>query len=161
MMSFVIRPIAEAEVRQLIGWRYEPPYDVYNIVTTDIDGEVRWFLLPENAYHAILQDGDLIGFCCYGADARVPGGDYRAEALDVGLGLRPDLTGQGLGSQILEAVLSAGKQAFAPLRFRATIVAWNRRSIRTFEKLVFARTATFSILGNPTGDTWVQLVRDV
>jgi hypothetical protein len=37
-----------------------------------------------------------IGFCCFGPDAQLRGGDYHEPALDVGLGLRPDLVGKGL-----------------------------------------------------------------
>lgn len=28
-----------------------------------------------------------MGYCCFGTDARVPGGDYSADALDIGLGM--------------------------------------------------------------------------
>ena len=63
-MEVVIRPIGEAEVRSLLGWRYAPPYDVYNIHATNPDAEVQWFLLPENAYYAIVRRDELIGFCC-------------------------------------------------------------------------------------------------
>ena len=159
MPALMIRPMGDVEAEAIVGWRYDPPYDVYGIGEPDPDA-VRSLLLPENAYYAILQHDDLIGFCCYGHEAQVPGGDYREAALDVGIGLRPDLTGQGLGGQILAAVLDVGRQLFGAQRFRATIAAWNRRSIRIFEKLGFKQTATFHAEGNPASDTWVQMTSD-
>ena len=159
MQAVTIRPMGDVEAEAIVGWRYDPPYDVYGIGEPDPD-TVRSLLLPENAYYAILQHGGLIGFCCFGHEAQVPGGDYREDALDVGIGLRPDLTGQGLGGQILVAVLDVARQTFGAQPFRATIAAWNRRSIRTFEKLGFKQTHTFHTAGNPASDTWVQLTSD-
>ncbi len=159
MPEVTLRPLTDAEAEAIVGWRYDPPYDVYGTSEADPD-TVRSLVLPENAYYAILRDGDLVGFCCFGHEAQVPGGDYREDALDVGIGLRPDLTGQGLGGQVLAAVLDIGRQTFGAGHFRATIAAWNRRSIRTFEKLGFKQTATFRTEGNPASDTWVQITRD-
>ncbi len=158
MPAVRIRPISDAEARAIVAWRYDPPYDVYGMGEADLD-TVRSLLLPENSYYAILQHDDLIGFCCFGHEAQVPGGDYGEDALDVGIGLRPNLTGQGLGGQVIAALLDVARQTFGAQPFRATIAAWNRRSIRTFEKLGFKQTATFRTEGNPASDTWVQLVR--
>jgi hypothetical protein len=30
-MSFIFRPIDEVNARAFINWRYDPPYDIYNI----------------------------------------------------------------------------------------------------------------------------------
>jgi ribosomal-protein-alanine N-acetyltransferase len=47
----------------------------------------------------------------------VPGGTYGADALDTGGGLRPDLTGRGLGREALEVGLAFGRSRFAPRAF--------------------------------------------
>lgn len=72
-------------------------YAIYDAHLDDLPG----MLDPENAYVAVLNpDGKLLGFCCFGPDARVPGVEYRADdVLGLGGGLRPELTGQGLGNQ--------------------------------------------------------------
>ena len=51
----------------------------------------------------------------FGPDGRVPGWDYDETALDTGGGLRPSLTGQGLGRAVISAGLDFGR---APLRAR-------------------------------------------
>ncbi len=72
-----------------------------------LDDAVKSFLEPRYAYHAAWRrDHGLAGFCCYGQDAQVPGGDYAAPAIDVGLGMRPDLVGQGLGDEFLRSILA-------------------------------------------------------
>jgi RimJ/RimL family protein N-acetyltransferase len=57
--------------------------------------------------------------------------------LDVGVGMRPDLTGQGRGVGFVGAVLNYGAIIYRPKTFRATIAGFNQRSLRTFQGLGF------------------------
>lgn len=159
--TYTITPMTEGDAREVLAWRYEPPYDIYNVASEDTDQAVAEFLTPEFAYHSIRDaDGDLIGFCCYGPDARVTGGSYFTPALDVGIGLRPDRTGQGIGGSVLAEVLSFATERYAPPAFRATIATWNQRSLRTFEKAGFRIERTFRSEGHRGGSEWVQVVRE-
>lgn len=89
-MQWTFVPMNAAHAAANTTWRYEPPYDFDN-PGDDIDG----FLCPEYCYYAVTDGGgNLAGFCCFGPDARLPGGEYSEDgALDAGVGLRPDLTG--------------------------------------------------------------------
>jgi hypothetical protein len=50
-MSLIFRAMDEVNARALISWRYDPPYDVYNISASAIDS--LWFFIdPHNAYTA-------------------------------------------------------------------------------------------------------------
>lgn len=69
-----------------------------------------------------------MAFCCFGADAQVPGGDYSKHALDIGLGLRPDLTGLGHGLDYVRTVIEFGIMRFKPGILRATIASFNLRA---------------------------------
>jgi RimJ/RimL family protein N-acetyltransferase len=142
--EFVIQPLAEAHARAMLGWHYEPPYDVYDLGGSDADEVVKSLLAPEYAYHAILSPGgELVAFCCFGADAQVPGGDYTAEALDIGLGVRPDLTGQGRGSAFVQAVLDFAGQTRPSPAYRVTIAEFNARAQRVWQKAGFCRVQRF------------------
>lgn len=138
-------PMAEAHAREIVAWRYPGQYAVYNVDDADVEADVQVLLDPRYAYYAVTDSaGFLVGFCCYGRDAQVPGGDYSdAAALDVGLGLRPDLAGQGRGLGFLEAILDFARDRYAPSRFRATIATFNHRSRRVFEKAGFVETQHF------------------
>lgn len=156
---FSLRPVAQADAREMIGWRYEPPYSFYDLS----QDELKELLHPANRYYSILDDrGALIGLCCFGKEARVDGGDYpqlEPMVLDLGLGLRPDLTGQGLGRIFLQSILEFAVENFAPQRLRATVAKFNRRSQRTFQHLGFKITHTFTRPGD--GIAFVQLERNV
>ena len=136
---FTLQPIDEKAARAICSWRYPEPYDVYN----GSSAAVEHLLNPNNAYHSVVDDrGDLIGFFCFGADARVPGEIEQDDSgtggvLDVGLGMRPDYTGRGLGLEFVQAGLSFAREAFAPGRFRLAVLTFNQRAIRVYQKAGF------------------------
>ena len=145
MERLIFRPLDATAARAILAWRYEGSYAVYNPQSPDLDAAVAILIDPANAYFAARDGaGALIGFCCFGADARVPGGDYTdAAALDVGLGLRPDLTGGGRGLSFLLAVLALGRERFAPARFRLTVAAFNERAQKVYARAGFRPLARF------------------
>src|SRR2546421_416682 len=61
----------------------------------------------------------------------------RGDEVEVGLGLRPDLTGRGLGESFSRAALDFARAEWSPRRFRLYVAAWNRRALRVYERLGF------------------------
>lgn len=86
---------------------------------------------------------ELVGFCSFGEDGQVPGGDYHLDALDIGMGIRPDLTGRGLGINYVNSVLEFARGTFNPCRFRVTIAAFNQRAMRVWQKAGFRQESGF------------------
>mgnify|MGYP001310792034 CR=1 FL=1 len=158
MSGLTFAPLDAAAALAVAAWRYPPPYDVYNIA--DNPAETALFLAARGRGYYQLRDGagELAAFCCFGEEARVPGGDYSAPALDVGLGLRPDLTGRGLGRAYLEATLAFGAARFGPGASRLTVAAFNARAIRLYTQCGFAEVARFtSAFG---GRAFIIMARD-
>jgi ribosomal-protein-alanine N-acetyltransferase len=143
-VTFFFTPVQEVHVREILTWQYDPPYHIYNPGSGDVENDVRYFLDPQtNCYALIGWNGELVAYCTFGRDARVPGGDYRTEALDMGLGVRPDLTGQGRGIVFARAVLEFVRERFAPVACRVTVAAFNQRARRVWEKAGFRRIQAF------------------
>lgn len=143
-MPYAFEPMDEAQARAVAAWRYEPPYDFYSLAEDPED--LAELLDPEKrrSYHAALSEGDLVGFLAFGEAARVPGYDYGgAGVLDVGLGMRPDLTGRGLGLGFVLEGLEYGRRSFAPESFRLTVATFNERAIRVYERAGFGRGEIF------------------
>ncbi len=152
-----IKPITEAEAKKVVSWRYDRPYDVYNLAPEALPD----LLEPEHAFHAVFDDEEnLIGFCSFGQDGRVPGGHYELDALDVGAGLRPDLTGQGRGLAFLEAVLEHARQELAPRRFRATVGTFNARALAVLKKLKFSPVQSFISRGQGPPKPFIVMVKE-
>ncbi len=159
--TFTFERMSESAARLAANWRYEPPYDFYNHDPAQVENLVRnTFLNPAYHYYRVLDEGgSLIAFRCYGEDARVPGGDYSLDALDTGGGLRPDLTGQGLGPRILSASLDFAGPLFSPKAFRVTIAAFSQRARRACEKVGFVTVQQF--IASRTGMPFVIMICSV
>ena len=152
-------PMSEPHARAILAWRYDPPYDIYDVGSGDREEAVQVLLDPQYAYYAILRaEGELAAYCCFGSDAQVPGGDYDTPALDVGLGVRPDLTGQGQGSAYAQAVLGFARHAFSPPAFRVTVAEFNERALRVWERAGFRRVQRFE--RRQEGRPFLVLVRE-
>jgi ribosomal-protein-alanine N-acetyltransferase len=132
MPRYLFRPMTDEEAREISGWRYEPPYDFYNW-TSDPD-DLEELLDPErrkDSYFSVFdEEGALVGFFGIGA---------KDGTVDVGLGLRPDLTGAGLGLDFLFAGLEFARELHSPARFTLAVATFNERAIRVYERAGFRR----------------------
>lgn len=146
-MSFFFKPMNVAYATQIAHWQYDAPYDVYNSVSdpSEIEKAIQSYLDPQNGYYCLIDAHDeLVAFCCFGEDAQVPGGDYTNTALDIGLGVHPDLTGQGQGQRYIADVLNFAQLTFHSTIFRVTVAAFNERALRAWKKASFQQIQTFS-----------------
>ena len=98
-MQLTIRPADDETHRELAAWRYPPPYDFY-------DGDVDPVLNPERYFGAFDQQGELVGFYYF---------EPKPPDLDYGLGLRPDLVGQGLGLDFFLAAADGPLEITGPM----------------------------------------------
>ncbi len=130
---------------EIAAWSYDAPYTLYNHAPEDRADLVAALTDPANAYQEIAAPAlGLIGFFCIGIDARVPGGSYAGEGIDLGLGLRPDLTGQGRGHSLAEAVLERAALTSSHARFRVTVAAFNQRARRLWDRVGFEMESCFT-----------------
>lgn len=131
-------PITEAEARAVLGWEYPAIGTLYQPDPSTFERDLEALLAPVYNYYAVRDEaGELAGFCCYGLDAQVPGGDYSLPAVDIGLGMHPARIGQGRSHGFLAAILAWGRELFAPDFFRATVADINVRSQGLFARAGF------------------------
>jgi len=117
-----------AMFRERDAWRYDPPYDLY-------DGDGLPVKNPE-LFHAVRDDGGaLVGFYFF---------EPRGDALFYGFGLRPDLTGRGLGEQFVLAGLDYARGLGTWHRVVLDVAAFNERAIRLYRRLGFTETGRYT-----------------
>lgn len=139
MTHYHVSLLKEEHARQILGWRYTSPYDFYN-PPSDRPAEdyVQEFINPEYQFHAILdEDDNFIGFCSFGIDGQVPGGNYEEDALDIGVGMKPELTGRGLGRQFFDVILQYAITTFDPAWTRLTVANFNKRALNLYKNFGF------------------------
>ena len=134
------------------NWHYDGVYAFYDM---DQDPEDQDELLNphswEETYHSVVDEtGVLEGFFCF---------EKTGDGLDIGLGLRPDLTGKGLGMAFLEAGLVFAREKFRPSFFQLEVATFNQRAIRVYEKGGFTPTEVFMNETNGGLYEFVRMVR--
>jgi [ribosomal protein S18]-alanine N-acetyltransferase len=146
MMELKIQDMTESFVKEILLWKYEHPYNFYNNETTE--ETIREFMNGD--YFAVV-DGmnSLIGFFCLGSSSQVPTGRnlnaYDENMIDIGLGLKPELTGNGLGKIFITFILrhiENNNKLSKPLRL--TVATFNKRAIRLYENVGFAKKIIFN-----------------
>ena len=138
----MILSMSAAYAAQITQWTYADEYAVYSF--SHNDDSLRELLNGD--YYACLSAEDrLMGYFCFGSSAQIPAIEpnaYPPDALDIGLGLRPDLCGGGRGVGFISEGISFAKTRFRTNRIRLTVAVWNVRAIRAYEKAGFQHTAT-------------------
>lgn len=145
MQQFMVKDIIEHYAKEILNWQYESPYDFYNLNANT--NSIKEFL--ENEYYVVMDTcskGDLVGFYCIGESAQVPSGAqigaYPDGYIDIGIGMKPDLTGKGNGTIFFSFILN--QILINPdLPLRLTVAKFNHRAIHLYEKFGFVRTAEF------------------
>ena len=139
-----------------MGWRYEGRDAVYDLSPDRDEDQAEWFLDPSVHCHVRRDGYGVEAFCTFGADARVPGGDYSLEATDIGIGTRPDLVGVGGGAARTASLLALADQLFGRGPRRVTIAAWNDRAQKVARSAGFKESSRFT---RDDGTQFVVLVR--
>ena len=150
------------DAHTVAAWRYPPPYGVYDVSEdpswqAEIFDPERWGI----SYFAADDDQthDLAGFLELVASER-GSGDWVGSEVEVGLGLRPDLTGRGIGVDFVEAALAFSRERWGPRTFALDVLPWNERAIRCYEKAGFDRGEVY-VRAFPGGNevTFLRMAR--
>ena len=119
--ELTITEMSEESHVAMRSWRYQPPYDFY-------DGDVDPPSNPERFFVALDPDGELVGFYYF---------EEKQPDLAYGLGLRPDLVGQGFGLDFFNAGLAFARERYEPRRVYLHVAEFNERARRVYERAGF------------------------
>jgi len=118
------RALTRGEAEEVLAWRYPPPHDRHDLPAAAAGPLVHRSPDGREGYEPVLDaDGHLVAVLCLGPEATVAGQPHRAagaaapeeeDVLDVGLGVRPDLLGRGVGSRGMAALVAALRAEASP-----------------------------------------------
>ena len=135
-MTFHFRRMDEASAQAIARWRYPGEFAFYDMEQDPED--LTELLAPrnwENHYFAVTDDdGGLVGFFSF---------EQLDDEISIGLGLRPDQTGKGLGRSFLDAGLDFARQRYAPAAFTLSVATFNQRAIRLYRRAGFEEVEVF------------------
>lgn len=142
---FEIEKMNHKDAEQISKWTYTGPYSIYSM---DGSEECLNELLDGSYYSVNDKDGNLIGYFCFGKAAQVPAGNrfgaYDSnEYTDIGLGVRPDLCGQGLGLRFLQEGMLFARNEMSAGKLRLTVARFNQRAMTVYERAGFVKGMSF------------------
>lgn len=144
-MRFAVRPLTQADAEAIAAWRYPGEYAFYDWTAEPDD--LALLLDPmrrRDAFHAADgEDGRLAGFFQV---------ESRAQSVEIGLGLRPDLCGRGLGEGFTRLGIDLVRQLHGEVRITLAVAAFNARAITVYERCGFVTTGRH--VRHTAGDDW-------
>jgi len=136
-LTYLFQPMTQKEAVHITEqWHYEGEYSFYDVAADKedmeefLDSEQR-----EGKSFSVYYDGSLIGFFSFNKPE--PG------VVDIGLGMRPDLTGKGQGKSFLEEGIDFARNSFVPQKMTLSVATFNERAIKVYERVGFKKIKTF------------------
>ena len=135
-MSYTYLPLTQSQAEEIAyEWTYEGDFAFYDMPNDQDD--LAEFLDPDQRtehYYAVMDETQLIGFFVF-----EPG----QNSLELALGMRPDLTGQGNGVAFLESGLAFAIEKYQPHHIELAVATFNERAIRLYAKSGFEPVERF------------------
>lgn len=116
---------------------YEGNYAFYNI-TADAEDLAEFLDQGKRGdrYFSVYENEQLVGYFCF---------QFRCkDELEIGLGMRPDLTGAGKGSSFLHGGLDFVIDKYHPKKIILAVATFNQRAIKVYQKAGFIIVDTYS-----------------
>lgn len=131
-------PMKREYIEEIINWKYSEEYSIYNLENTENTIEE----LLNGKYYVYFKENknEIIGFFCSGKSARIPTLEidtYNEKYLDIGLGMKPEYCGKGLGKGFLTDIIKFIGEKYNISDFRLTVLEDNIRAIKVYEKIGF------------------------
>jgi [ribosomal protein S18]-alanine N-acetyltransferase len=126
----------QVDAETVAAWHYDGVYAFYDY---EADPEDLTELLDpaargDSMYSVRDDQGDMVGFWAW---------SWEGDVVDFGLGLRPDLTGQGIGAKFVEAGLGFVQRRFPGTRLQLRVAAFNKRAITVYKRAGFVEVERF------------------
>jgi [ribosomal protein S18]-alanine N-acetyltransferase len=127
------------------NWHYDGEYSFYDMEADKED--LAEFLNPElrgDSVFTVYLGEEIAGYYSVNQTA--------AATYEIGLGMRPDLTGSGMGLDFLKAGMDFLKTRFKPEKITLSVATFNQRVIKVYRKMGFIDLDTF--MQNTNGGTY-------
>lgn len=132
-MELNLIKFTEAFAKEVCDWKYEDEYSIYNYPEWNKVLNDKWAITieekREKEFFAIVDDKNNL--CAY---IRL---QYKEREVLVGLGLKPALCGQKLGSTIMEILKGKCRELYSSKEISLEVRSFNERAIKCYKKAGF------------------------
>ncbi|KGP73394.1 GNAT family N-acetyltransferase [Pontibacillus yanchengensis] len=153
-MMYILKPLTQAQAEEIAyKWHYDGDYSFYDMEADQED--LLEFLDPAqrgDSYYAVFDDDQMIGFFSF-----TQKDDH---TIDIGLGMRPENTGEGNGEIFVHAGIEFAKRTYHPPHITLSVATFNKRAIKVYENIGFQKEDTFMQPTNGSNFEFVRMVYD-
>lgn len=136
-MSYKFESMTQEQAEEIaFNWHYDAEYSFYDMEADPED--LVEFLDPEkrgDSNFVVTKDSDIIGFFSFNKVA--------IHTIDIGLGMRPNLIGNGNGLEFVRAGLEFAISKYKPGKITLSVATFNQRAIKVYRKIGFEDVDTF------------------
>ena len=125
-------------------WHYDGQYSFYDMKNDQEDyDEIISPKMRKNNYFQVLNTNDnLVAFFCLDPDKK------KKEQVEVGLGLAPNLTGHGLGSEFIAVIENFVKDNYDNKVIVLSVADFNLRAIKVYQRAGYVKRNTEMVHSN-------------
>lgn len=132
-MKLRLEELTESYAKQICSWKYSDEYSIYNYPEWSKICCEKWAITiaekRKTEYNFLVDDyGSLYGYI-----RLINKDDY----VLIGVGLKPTLCGQGLGSTVMEIVKRQCKKIYGDKKIVLEVRSFNERAIKCYAKAGF------------------------
>jgi len=144
--------MSERDASTVGGWHYEGEYEFYDFEADADDlAELLDPVRRGDMYFAVDdQQGELVGFFQF---------KQAGKSVEIGLGLRPDLVGRGLGADFVDAAVRYAQDHLGADETTLEVAAFNARAITVYERAGFVEVERFQHATNGGVHPFVRMRR--
>lgn len=135
-MRYTFVPLRVRDALAAGRWRYPGEYAIYDFSLAELlaTALLQRVLLTTIYFSALDERGELAGIFTLTPSS---------SSVEVGVALRPDLTGKGLGLRFMESGLDFARRRFHPRRFTLDVAVFNVRARTVYERAGFHEVRRF------------------
>lgn len=138
----ISKPLTEAGKEDIRSWAYEGRYAVYNLPQD--------YTFSSGLFYELHLDAERIGYVHFREEV---------ETIMLGMGLRPDLCGKGLGTEVLKAVFRISESVYPEKPLSLAVRSWNQRAVRCYQKAGFFPRGEEFEMNTPGGrDRFINMI---
>lgn len=135
---YEVTDVSDEMAREIVEWKYEGDYAVYNMPPWEECVKLNWTLVSEerrkNQYFAVLKNGEFLGFFHI---------MERVDMVELGVGIKPELCGQHNGGMLMELALAKIEEKYQSVLVQLKVRPFNTRAIKCYENVGFKKIMTY------------------
>lgn len=135
-MKYNFKKMSQKQAENIaLNWHYEGEYSFYDFEADEED--LAELLSPQERgekYYIVKKDDEEVGFFYFENE-----GDF----VVIGLGMKPELTGNGMGLEFLRAGMRYAISKYNPNEIKLAVATFNERAIKVYQRAGFETDGTY------------------